>query len=249
MKTYYVIYKGIKTGIFNSFNDIKPLIKTPGTMYKSFNTLYEATEYLNNGPLASMAQLAQVLPKKSPLAPLAPPAPPVPQTKLENLINEYNSLNKNNNDLYIYTDGSVKGNGKKTAQGGFGVFFSDKNIKPYSQILDNKLNIITSPYAELSGILSALKTIDSIKSKNKNIYLYTDSEYCLNALTKWYKSWVKNNWIKADKSQVKNKDEILEIVDYINKYNVKLIHINSHTGKKDIHSIGNDIADVLSKCY
>lgn len=243
MKTYYVIYKGIKTGIFNSFNDIKPLIKTPGTMYKSFNTLYEATEYLNNGPLASMAQ---VVPKKSPLAPLAPP---VPQTKLENLINEYNSLNKNNNDLYIYTDGSVKGNGKKTAQGGFGVFFSDKNIKPYSQILDNKLNIITSPYAELSGILSALKTIDSIKSKNKNIYLYTDSEYCLNALTKWYKSWVKNNWIKADKSQVKNKDEILEIIDYINKYNVKLIHINSHTGKKDIHSIGNDIADVLSKCY
>jgi len=249
MKTYYVIYKGIKTGIFNSFNDIKPLIKTPGTMYKSFNTLYEATEYLNNGPFASMAQVVPVVPvvpKKSPLAPLAPL---VPQTKLENLINEYNSLNKNNNDLYIYTDGSVKGNGKKTAQGGFGVFFSDKNIKPYSQILDNKLNIITSPYAELSGILSALKTIDSIKSKNKNIYLYTDSEYCLNALTKWYKSWVKNNWIKADKSQVKNKDEILEIVDYINKYNVKLIHINSHTGKKDIHSIGNDIADVLSKCY
>ena len=248
MKTYYVIYKGIKTGIFNSFNDIKPLIKTPGTMYKSFNTLYEATEYLNNGPLASMAQLAQVVPvvpKKSPLAPLAPP---VPQTKLENLINEYNSLNKNNNDLYIYTDGSVKGNGKKTAQGGFGVFFSDKNIKPYSQILDNKINIITSPYAELSGILSALKTIDSIYNKQK-IYLYTDSEYCLNALTKWYKSWIKNNWIKADKSQVKNKDEILEIINYINKYNVNLIHINSHTGKKDIHSIGNDIADLLSKCY
>ena len=31
--------------------------------------------------------------------------------------------------------------------------------------------------------------------------------------------------------------------------NVTLHHINSHTGKQDLHSIGNEIADMLTKCY
>jgi len=299
MKSYYVVHKGLKTGIFKSFAEIKPLvINYSGAKYKSFGSLNEAEKYLLNGPggentscnlsqaaqMTQMAQMAQKSPKiiskditksvpmgkkvsskdiikSAQMAQMAqksaqksPQKSPKISPKLNNLIEEY--LNKlNTNKLYIYTDGSVKGNGKKNATGGYGVFFSDINIPYISKIMDNKQQQITTPLAEMNAIIDGLKAVLSYNSTingaefKPNIELYTDSEYCYNCLTKWHKTWAKNNWIKSDKSEVKNKDEIIVALDLIDKTGAKLIHINSHTGKKDLHSIGNDIADLLSKCY
>jgi ribonuclease HI len=173
---------------------------------------------------------------------------------LDSKIEKYlNKLNKDNN-LYIYTDGSVKNNGKKHATGGYGIFYSDYSIKPIYKIMDSKINIITTPLSELSAIITGLKNLDDLKILNKNKYnkiiLFTDSEYCYKCLTKWYSGWVKNNWKTAfNKTEVKNKDYIITAYNLVHKLNVELIHINSHTNKDDLHSLGNDIADYLSKCY
>ena len=46
-----------------------------------------------------------------------------------------------------------------------------------------------------------------------------------------------------------NKDLVDEIDEHIKNapFEIKLIHINSHTGKKDYYSISNDRADELAR--
>ena len=48
MSKYYAVANGRKTGIFRSYDDVKPLVSGfPNAKHKSFKTLSEAQDYLN----------------------------------------------------------------------------------------------------------------------------------------------------------------------------------------------------------
>ena len=153
-------------------------------------------------------------------------------------------FSKNNSELsniYIYTDGSCINNGKPNAKAGIGIYISDN-----FQHSENIIGLQTNQRAELYAILKALTLIDILKYKN--IYIYTDSMYSINALTKWIHLWIKNGWLDSKKKPVKNKDIIFNIYKIISKYHhIHFNHIYSHTNKDDIHSINNDKADNLAK--
>ena len=243
---YYVVYKGLKTGIYKSFEEIKGfVIGYKGAKYKSFNTLAEAEEYLKNGPKTEDTK--NIEPKINITKNIEPNITKNDKNILKNKIDNYLTKLNDDNNLYIYTDGSVVGNGKKDAKGGYGVFYSDINIAPISKIMTQKL--ITTPLSELFAIIDGLTNLGPQMHTGSQIYLYTDSEYCYKSLTKWYKQWEKNNWKTKTNTLVKNIEEIKQAYILIKKYNVNLVHINSHTGKTDLHSLGNDIADLLAKCY
>jgi ribonuclease HI len=54
---YYVIYKGIKTGIFHTWDECKLYIQGyPNAIYKKFNNLAHAEYFLKNGTMPSLNQ-------------------------------------------------------------------------------------------------------------------------------------------------------------------------------------------------
>ena len=149
-------------------------------------------------------------------------------------------------DIILYTDGSCQNNGKPDAISGIGIHFSEFNKYKLNDI-SYKIKLIdekaTNNHAELFAIDYAIKILIKNKLDDKKIKIYTDSKYSLNCVLYWYKKWVINNKIENRK----NIDLIKSIYDNIQGKNIELIYIKGHSNLNDEHSIGNQIADKLSK--
>ena len=88
--------------------------------------------------------------------------------------------------------------------------------------------------AELKAIIDALKYICKV-GVPANIYY--DSDYASGVITGRKKAHVNLELVEEGKMLLK-----------ACKVKPEFIHVYSHTGSKDLHSIGNDIADQLAKC-
>ena len=152
-------------------------------------------------------------------------------------------IQPNNNDSFIiYTDGACKNNGSKKAKAGIGVYFSERNNIKINNISKKLLcDKPTNNKAELTAILVALEKCYE-KDIKQNIIIYTDSDYCIKCITCWYPEWIK----QPNFNKKKNIDILNKIFKYYNENKVKLIHIRSHTGLQDEHSLGNEHADKLA---
>lgn len=163
--------------------------------------------------------------------------------------------------MNVYTDGShIKRDGYEYC--GYGILFPNKELNNVSSVVPGK--IWTNQRAELYAIYKAIKLVVSSKliaPKNKKnakkttkkykydkLNIYTDSQYSINCVTKWITDWKINLWLTSKNQPVLHSDIIRQIDKYISKYNIVFTHIMSHTNKKDIHSINNNIVDKLAKC-
>jgi ribonuclease HI len=148
---------------------------------------------------------------------------------------------ENDDDIIIYTDGACKRNGTPDARAGIGVHFSNRNTYKFDDIsLALDVPKPTNNVAELQAILTA---INIVKDKHNKIIIYTDSEYCILCITKWYPRWVKEDKLKDRK----HLDLIQAVYELYKKYDIHFTHIRAHTGIKDEHSLGNEQADYLAK--
>jgi len=162
------------------------------------------------------------------------------RTQIIHLLSD-NKDSEINNRFTIYTDGACSHNGSKMAKAGIGIHYSDNNVVKLKDV-SLALDILnpTNNKAELKAIEKSLEEC-SIKKIDK-ITIYTDSQYSINCITKWYPEWIK----KKDFNNKKNIDILDNIYQLINKLDVEFIHIRSHTSLTDKHSIGNSIADRLA---
>lgn len=135
------------------------------------------------------------------------------------------------NKYSVFTDGSCLNNGKKNSTGAIGIYFSDNNSDNVSQFIENDGNKITNQTMELIACIQALKIINDKIDKGFKvniIYIYTDSKYVINSMTKWYQNWVKNGWKNSKGKDVDNKDLIQMLYELKSKYIVIFKHVNSH---------------------
>jgi ribonuclease HI len=150
--------------------------------------------------------------------------------------------------INVYTDGSyIKKNNNVFC--GYGIYFPNGEYKSISRKFTHEP--ITNNRAELYAIYKAIilcNIINNKKIKNKEngvteINIYSDSEYSIKTFNKWLPKWKKS--LKA----YLNFDIIDEIDNAIHNvpFKINFIHIRSHTGKNDVHSISNDIVDKLAK--
>lgn len=147
-------------------------------------------------------------------------------------------------DVIVFTDGACSKNGSSSAKAGYGVHFPNKELSDISKPFTK--SPITNQRAELYAIYSAIKKITA-KLDYATATIYTDSEYSMNCITKWLKSWKKNGWKTANKKEVKNKDIIIKIDKILSEHkNITFKHVRAHTGKTDALSIGNAKADKLA---
>ena len=78
---------------------------------------------------------------------------------------------------------------------------------------------------------------------DKNVMIVSDSDYAIRCSTSYGEKCYKKQWniTIPNKELVKTAYEL-----YKNKKNIQFKHIKAHTGKTDIHSIGNENADKLA---
>lgn len=146
-------------------------------------------------------------------------------------------IENDNDNLYIFTDGGCKNNGKKNAIASYCVFFNDNPDSNYFQFNTSGL-VIQAPSnqrAELTAILKSFQIISENKDlfEKKNITIVSDSIYSINCITKWCKSWKLNGWKTSKNEIIKNQEIIQEMVELYE--NLQLIckiqfkHVFSHT--------------------
>jgi len=159
--------------------------------------------------------------------------------------------------ISVFTDGSCLNNGKKNSVGAIGIFFSDNDPDNLGQAIDNDGNKITNQTMELLAAIQALKIInDKIQNQQINqkmIYVYTDSTYLINSMTKWYKSWETNNWKNSKGKDVENVDLIKLLYELKSKHITIFKHVRSHQDEptdknsdKHFAWYGNHMADKLA---
>lgn len=146
--------------------------------------------------------------------------------------------------ITVFTDGACSGNGSKNAIGGIGIYHPDKELTDVSEPF--LLQPITNQRAELYAIYYALDRIHYFIPDIKEILVVSDSNYSIKTLTEW--RFNKNGKIQTGKAL--NMDIINPLIDMLDVLlkgvTVKFKHVNSHTGKKDKLSLGNDMADKLA---
>jgi ribonuclease HI len=153
-----------------------------------------------------------------------------------------------NTEITVYTDGSlIRKNG--IIYCGYGIYFSGAEYKSISRKFTHEP--ITNNRAELYAILKSIILTNKIDNQRvlskipriKKLTIYSDSQYSVKTFNEWLPKWIING------KEYLNSDIINQIQDHINKspFKIILIHIPSHTGKNDIHSVANNIVDDLAK--
>lgn len=136
--------------------------------------------------------------------------------------------------IKIYTDGSCLGN---PGQGGYAAVLKhngkEKEIYAgYRHTTNNRMEF-----------LAAIEALKTIKKKEINIELYTDSNLLTQTIEKgWLKSWKSRGWKKADKKALENLDLLKQLDEVLKDLKVKFIWIKAHNGH-----IENERCDELAK--
>lgn len=150
--------------------------------------------------------------------------------------------------MNIYTDGSILTNINSTKggiDGGAGVYI-EFTTGEQPVCLQQKIENSTNNISELTAILMALKFLDEREGNGQEVCIFSDSMYCLNSITKWYKKWKTNGWKTSSGGDVKNKELIHNITELSEKlgknWNVRFEHVKGHAG-----NFGNEKADELAK--
>lgn len=158
---------------------------------------------------------------------------------VERFREDLNSVGADGKPVYeVYTDGSLLG-----GTAGIGVYFGENNPDNVAEQFGQEGE--TSQRAELAAIKAAYSVIIERNNGHKYV-IYSDSEYSINCLTDWYKSWEKNGWKTATGETVANQDLIKKIL--------QLQKEPACDGKVDIKKVqahgtshGNNMADKYAK--
>ena len=136
-----------------------------------------------------------------------------------------------NNTIKIFTDGSSLGN---PGPGGYGVVMKyGEKQKQFSEGYE----LTTNNRMELMAVIQALKMLNDF-AKGKEIWIYTDSKYVINAIEKkWVFGWVKKNF--KDKA---NTDLWKKFLEEYAKYTINFQWVKGHSGHTE-----NEICDKLAK--
>lgn len=227
----YVVVKGHNPGIYTTWEDTeKQIAGYPGSNYQVFkdNEKHKAVEYQQKHKNPGLGKLkikpVVIVKKKVPLD-------SIELSKIEQGYFNHKDYSPDN-VLAIYTDGSTIGNGKKNATGGYGVFFGKPDIPNISVPL--KSGKVTNNIAELKAIIDALKYISS---HNVKAVIHYDSDYASGVICGRKKAHTNLELVNEGKMLLR-----------ACKVKPTFHHVYSHTGAKDLHSIGNEIADLLAKC-
>lgn len=126
--------------------------------------------------------------------------------------------------ITYFTDGSCSPN---PGPGGFSVIKNDvPTIVGYES---ESTNIRMEGKALIAAIAD---------SKGQRCQILSDSEFWINVVTKWAKTWQANGWTKRN-GEIKNLDIVRELYELHEQSDAQLIWVRGHVG-----NVNNELADL-----
>lgn len=124
-------------------------------------------------------------------------------------------------NVTIYTDGACSGN---PGAGGWGTILDYQGRR--KELCGGEAHT-TNNRMELTAVIEGLKAL----KEPCCVTVVTDSQYVSNGITLgWAKSWQANNWRKKDKKPALNPELWEELLNLIDKHEVKIEWIRGHAG-------------------
>ncbi len=140
--------------------------------------------------------------------------------------------------VYIYTDGSARGN--PDGPGGYGTIL--KYIAPDGQVHEREFSCgykkTTNNRMELMAAIVGLEAL----TKACDVELYSDSQYLIKAFNdNWLEGWIKKGWKRGKNEPVKNVDLWKRLLRAVEPHNVTWIWVKGHAGHEY-----NERCDILA---
>ncbi len=128
----------------------------------------------------------------------------------------------------LWTDGSASPN---PGPGGFAVI---------EQTEDGARPVVLGRDKDTSNIkMEGQAMIAAIKyAGDEGCEIHSDSEFCINVLTKWAPTWKANGWTKKS-GPIKNLELVQELYELYTTHDVKIVWVRGHVGTEL-----NEMADV-----
>ena len=84
----------------------------------------------------------------------------------------------------------------------------------------------TNNVMEITAVIEGLKLL----KYSCEVEIYSDSAYVVNAFNnKWIEGWQKHNWVNSNKEPVKNRELWEQLIELVNKHQVKFIKVKGHS--------------------
>ena len=103
---------------------------------------------------------------------------------------------------------------------------------------------VSNNLAEIVGMINAFK--HALEYNIQALQIFTDSEYVLNGITNWYKTWIRNDWIKSDGKEITSASYWKELVELRDRAEQRGIKISFDWVKGHSGDLGNELADKLA---
>ena len=133
--------------------------------------------------------------------------------------------------VYLYTDGSCKGN---PGPGGWGVLM---RYGSHEKELFGGEAQTTNNRMELSAVIEGLAAL----TRPCRVVICTDSQYVKNGMEKWIHGWKRNGWKTAAKQPVKNAELWQRLDELAAQHQIEWQWVRGHTGHPE-----NERADELA---
>jgi len=226
---YYAVANGRTIGIFLDWATCNESVNGfPNAIFKKFDTKALAEEFIElNGSKEKEIKKEE---QKSILSFFKDSKKDNGECKIEHFVPDY----------YVYTDGACINNGKENAKAGFGIFFGLSDSRNVSQRVEGKQS---NQIAELTAIVHVFSIVKKDLDLGVKIIIMTDSQYSMLCCG----SYGEKCWKKGWSGDIPNKELVkTAFLLYKDQPNIRLVHIKAHTGKDDMHSLGNEQADRLA---
>lgn len=129
--------------------------------------------------------------------------------------------------VYIYTDGSARGN--PDGPGGYGTIL--KYIAPEGKVHEREFSQgyekTTNNRMELMAAIVGLEAL----TKPCEVELYSDSQYLIKAFNEgWLSGWIKKGWKRGKNEPVKNVDLWKRLLKAAEPHQITWIWVKGHDG-------------------
>ncbi len=130
-------------------------------------------------------------------------------------------------NVTIYTDGSARGN--PDGPGGYGtvIEYIDPQGKLHKREFSAGYRKTTNNRMELMGVIVGLEAL----IRPCGVEIVSDSKYVTDAFNEhWIDAWVRENWRRGKKNEVKNIDLWLRLLAAMKPHQVRFTWVKGHAG-------------------